>query len=60
MFQSAIPATNWMYPARAPAAGLPAGYDSLIRPAKSLLLTPAEAESLRLPAIERWRAALSR
>ena len=59
-FQSAIPATNWLYPARTPAAGLPAGYDSLIRPAKSLLFPAAEAEALRLPAIERWRAALSR
>ena len=59
-FQSAIPTTNWMYPARTPAAGLPKGYDTLISPAKSLLLSPAEAEALRLPAIERWRAALSR
>ena len=59
-FQSAIPVTNWMYPARTPAAGLPAGFDTLIRPAKSLLFTAAEAEALRLPAIERWRAALSR
>ncbi len=59
-FQSAIPTTNWMYPARTPAAGLPPGYDTLIRPAKSLLLSPAQAEALRLPAIDRWRAALSR
>ena len=59
-FQSAIPTTNWMYPARTPAAGLPPGYDTLIRPARSLLFPAAQAESLRLPAIERWRAALSR
>ena len=59
-FQSAIPTTNWMYPAHTPAAGLPKGYDSLIRPARSLLLSSAQAEALRLPAIERWRAALSR
>ena len=59
-FQSAIPTTNWMYPARTPAAGLPPGYDTLIRPARSLLFPAAQAEALRLPAIERWRAALSR
>ncbi|MGQ0567555.1 MAG: thiamine ABC transporter substrate binding subunit [Gemmobacter sp.] len=59
-FQSAIPTTNWMYPARTPAAGLPPGFDTLIRPGTSLLLSPAEAEALRLPATDRWRAALSR
>lgn len=59
-FQTAIPTTNWMYPARTPAAGLPPGFDTLIRPETSLLLSPSQAEALRLPAIERWRAALSR
>jgi thiamine transport system substrate-binding protein len=59
-FQSAIPTTNWMYPARTPAAGLPPGFDTLMRPATSLLLSPDQAEAVRLPAIDRWRAALSR
>jgi thiamine transport system substrate-binding protein len=59
-FQAAIPTTNWMYPARTPPGGLPAGFDTLIRPATSLLLPPDRAEALRLAAIERWRAALSR
>jgi thiamine transport system substrate-binding protein len=58
-FQSAIPQTNWMYPAVTPAAGLPDGFDSF-RPAKSLLLTPAEALSVRDGALADWQAALSR
>ena len=30
--QSVIPTTNWMYPANLPAAGLPAGFETLIQP----------------------------
>ncbi len=59
-FQSAIPTTNWMYPAHTPATGLPPGFDTLPKPATSLLMSPSEAEAARLPAIDRWRAALSR
>jgi thiamine transport system substrate-binding protein len=59
-FQDLIPTTNWMYPAVTPAAGLPAGFDGLIRPETSLLLPPDEAESRRAQAIETWRASLSR
>ena len=59
-FQAAIPETNWMYPAKSPAAGLPAGFDTLITPEKSLLLSAKEAEALRAPALEEWRNALSR
>ncbi|HEX9859247.1 MAG TPA: thiamine ABC transporter substrate binding subunit [Paracoccaceae bacterium] len=58
-FQSVIATTNWMYPAKTPAAGLPAGFETLIQPAKSLLLSPAEAEAARAPALDEWRAALS-
>ena len=43
--QSVLPTTNWMYPAVTPAAGLPAGFETLIAPAKSLLLPAAEAEA---------------
>lgn len=59
-FQSVIPTTNWMYPAVTPAAGLPAGFETLLRPARSLLLPAAEAEALRGPAVDAWRSALSR
>jgi thiamine transport system substrate-binding protein len=46
-FQSAIPTTNWMYPAVTPEAGLPEGFETLITPATALLLPPDEAEALR-------------
>ena len=58
-FQSVIPTTNWMYPAVTPAAGLPAGFDQF-RPAKSLLMSPEEAEATRDAALAEWQAALSR
>ena len=57
--QAVIPTTNWMYPAKTPAAGLPAGFETLITPAKSLLLTPAEAEAGRKAAVEEWQTVLS-
>ena len=58
--QSALPTTNWMYPAKTPAAGLPPGFDTLIKPLKSLLFSGAEAEALRQTAVEEWQDALSR
>ncbi len=59
-FQSIIPTTNWMYPAHLPAGGLPAGFETLARPAKSLLLSPEEARAERARALAEWLAALSR
>ena len=53
-FQSVIPTTNWMYPAKQPEAGLPAGYESLPKPEKTLLLSSAEAEALRSSAVQEW------
>lgn len=58
-FQGAIPTTNWMYPAVTPAAGLPAGFDTLIQPAQTLLLSPDAAAAIRDTALEQWRSALS-
>ncbi|MDX5351384.1 MAG: thiamine ABC transporter substrate binding subunit [Paracoccaceae bacterium] len=58
-FQSAIPQTNWMYPAVTPAVGLPEGFDAF-RPAKSLLLSPDEALAARDAALAEWQAALAR
>ena len=57
--QSVIPTTNWMYPANTLAAGLPAGFETLIQPAKSLLLTQDEAGALRDTAVGEWQAALA-
>jgi thiamine transport system substrate-binding protein len=58
-FQLAIPQTNWMYPVVTPASGLPEGFDAF-RPAKSLLLAPEEAQSIRASALSEWQAALAR
>lgn len=59
-FQSLIPTTNWMYPAVMPKAGLPAGFNGLVQPQKSLLLTADEAAALRDEALDEWLTALSR
>ena len=58
-FQNAIPTTNWMYPAVALDSGLPEGFETLIQPEKSLLLSSTEAAFMRDGAIEEWRSALS-
>ncbi len=58
--QTLIPTTNWMYPAKTPASGLPAGYETLIKPLKSLLYSPAEAEAARQAAVEEWQTVLSK
>ena len=58
--QAVLPVTNWMYPAKTPAAGLPEGFKTLITPRKSLLLSGAEAEALRQSAVEEWQNALAK
>lgn len=59
-FQSIIPTTNWMYPAKTPEGGLPAGFETLITPQKPLYLSPEEAAALRDEALDEWLTALSR
>jgi thiamine transport system substrate-binding protein len=59
-FQSAIPTTNWMYPAVTPAAGLPQAFAELPTPPKSLMTDAAAAAALREKAIAAWREGLSR
>ena len=59
-FQTLIPETNWMYPAKTPATGLPAGFDTLIIPAKSLLIPAEDAEAIRAKGIEEWQTALAK
>ena len=58
--QTALITTNWMYPATTPAAGLPAGFETLIQPTKPLLYSATEAQSLRAKALEEWQTALSK
>lgn len=58
--QAALITTNWMYPAKTPAAGLPKGFETLIQPTKSLLMSAADAQAGRAKAIEEWQTALSK
>lgn len=58
--QAIIPTTNWMYPAVLPQAGLPAGFETLMTPATTLLFSPEEAEAIRDVALAEWLTALSR
>ncbi len=58
-FQSAIPTTNWMYPAVTPASGLPDGFDTLIEPQKALIIPAEDAAALRDEALAEWLGALS-
>ena len=59
-FQSVIPTTNWMYPAVTPDGGLPAGFESLAAPEKSLIFLGKEADEMRDEALAEWLAAASR
>lgn len=59
-FQSAIPTTNWMYPAKLPSEGLPEGFGTLVAPARALLMSDRDAQAIRAEALDEWLAALSR
>lgn len=59
-FQALIPTTNWMYPAQTPATGLPEGFNTLIRPGRTLLVPEADVPGIRAEAIAEWLTALSR
>src|SRR6056297_1290978 len=59
-FQSAIPTTNWMYPAVTPEGGLPEGFDRMIQPDTALLIPVERVPEIRPEAIADFREALSR
>lgn len=58
-FQSAIPEGNWMYPAKTPAAGLPAAFSGLAKPSHSFLASPETVQDSRRLWIDEWLAAMS-
>ncbi|MEZ5802427.1 MAG: thiamine ABC transporter substrate binding subunit [Rhizobiaceae bacterium] len=58
-FQDAIPETNWMYPAGKTDKPLNPAFDKLVKPAKSLLLTPDEVAKNRKAWVDEWLAAMS-
>jgi thiamine transport system substrate-binding protein len=55
-FQSAIPEGNWMYPAIE--MKLPAEYDALGKPQKSLLVPPEDVTRNRRAWVDEWLAAM--
>lgn len=57
--QTALPTTNWMYPAVIPADGLPKGFETLITPEKALLIPNEDVPALRKEALAEWLSALS-
>jgi thiamine transport system substrate-binding protein len=59
-FQGLMPEGNWMMPAVAPAAGLPASFADVLEPAKTLTFTPAEVLANRRSFIDGWLAATSK
>ena len=58
--QALLPETNWMYPARTPAGGLPKSFSTLDVPAKSLTSDPAILAANRRAWIDEWLAAMAK
>lgn len=52
--QDIIPTTNWVYPATTTAAGLPAGFETLHLPEKTLLIEGTDVEASRAKWIDQW------
>ena len=59
-FQSIIPTTNWMYPAKFPQEGLPKEFEKLITPVDSLIISSDDAEKIKSAALDEWLTALSK
>lgn len=53
-FQDQIPTTNWMFPAGTTAAPLPAAFDALVKPGKTLIFSPEEVQQSRRAWIDEW------
>ncbi|MDQ0470870.1 thiamine ABC transporter substrate binding subunit [Labrys wisconsinensis] len=58
--QALLPETNWMYPARTPAAGLPESFKAVPVPAKALISDPARLAADRRAWIDEWLAAMAK
>lgn len=57
-FQSFIPQGQWMYRLGDGNAGVPASFDSLVKPAKVLLIDPVKVEANRKAWVSEWQNAL--
>ena len=58
-FQDHISQSNWMFPAGAVSAPLPAAFDQLVKPAKTFLFTPDDVAAKRRAWIDEWLNAVS-
>jgi thiamine transport system substrate-binding protein len=58
--QALLPETNWMYPAKTPAEGLPDSFSTLAVPAKALVTEPATLARNRRAWIDEWLSAMAR
>jgi thiamine transport system substrate-binding protein len=58
-FQSAVATTNWMYPVKTPAEGLPVGFATPLPKEKSLLFTPEDSAENRRAWVDEWLKAMS-
>lgn len=59
-FQDTIATTNWMFPAGATSEPLPAAFDTLVKPEKTLLFSPEEVQQNRKAWVDEWLAVMSR
>ncbi len=59
-FQDVIPTTNWMFPAGKTSKPLPAAFDQLVKPTKTLMLPPEEVAAKRKAWIAEWLDAMSK
>ncbi|MEK1891360.1 MAG: thiamine ABC transporter substrate binding subunit [Phyllobacterium sp.] len=58
-FQDAIPENNWMFPAAKTSAPLNAAFDTLVKPAETLMFTSEEVAKNRKAWIDEWLASMS-
>jgi len=59
-FQSIIPTTNWMYPVKLPADGLPDAFAKPVADDKALLIPAADAQAIQDAALAEWISILSK
>jgi len=59
-FQDVIPTTNWMFPAGKISGELPAAFGKLVKPAKSLMFSPAEVAANRKAWTDEWLQVMSK
>lgn len=59
-FQDAIPTKNWMFPASKTSTPLPEAFDKLVKPGRTLMLSPREVADNRKAWIDEWLEVMSR